>query len=381
MDFNFTEEQRMLRDMVGAFLADRYDFDSRRAALAAPEGWSPQIWRAFAEELGVLGAALPESVGGLGGGPVENHLIMEALGEAIVVEPYLETAVIGGGFLKRAGTERADALAAAIVSGEAVTAFAWTEPQGRWNPADLTTTAKRDGSGWRLDGRKTVVHAGPWASHLIVTARTGGGQRETGGVSVFLVDKAAAGVTTRDYATVDGRRASEVQFDAVALGADAAIGSEGEALPLVEQVLDEAAAAACSEGVGVMRVLHAQTMDYAKQRKQFGRAIADFQVIQHRMVDMFMALEQAVSMTLMATIKLDEPAAERARAVSAAKVQVGQALRFVGQNAIQIHGGIGMTDELAAAHYFKRATVLESLFGSVDHHLARFERLNAARAA
>lgn len=381
MDFNFTEEQRMLRDMVGAFLADRYDFDSRRAAIASPEGWRPDIWKAFAEELGVLGAALPEAVGGLGGGPVENHLIMEALGEAIVIEPYLETAVIGGGFLKRAGTEPAEALAGAIVSGEAVTAFAWAEPQGRWNPSDLTTTAKREGSGWRIDGRKTVVQAAPWSTHLIVTARTGGARRDAGGVSVFIVERSAPGVTTRDYATVDGRRASEIQFDAVRVDADALIGPEGGALALVELVLDEAAAAACSEGVGVMRALHSQTMEYAKQRKQFGRAIGDFQVIQHRMVDMFMALEQAVSMTLMATIKLDEPAAERARAVSAAKVQVGQALRFVGQNAIQIHGGIGMTDELAAAHYFKRATMLETLFGSVDHHLARFERLNAARAA
>jgi hypothetical protein len=225
-----------------------------------------------------------------------------------------------------------------------------------------------------------VVVGAPWATHLIVTARTGGSQREESGVSVFIVEKNAKGVTTRDYPTVDGQRASEVYFENVSVGADALIGAEGAALPLVNKVIDEATAALCAEAVGAMRQLHTGTLEYAKQRKQFGTAIANFQVLQHRMVDMFMNVEQSVSMTYMATIKVTDDA-ERAKAVSAAKVQIGKACKFVGQNAIQIHGGMGMTDELAIGHYFKRATMIEGLFGSVDHHLRRYETLSFGKAA
>jgi alkylation response protein AidB-like acyl-CoA dehydrogenase len=232
-----------------------------------------------------------------------------------------------------------------------------------------------------LDGHKAVVIGAPWASHLIATARTGGSRREAAGVSVFLVDKSAPGVVTRDYPTVDGQRASEVFFENVQLGAGALIGAEGEGLPLVEQVVDEAIAATCAEATGVLRRLHEGTLDYTKQRKQFGAPISSFQVLQHRMVDMFIQLEQSVSMSYMAHIRLSEPAIERAKAVSAAKVQIGRACRFVGQNAIQLHGGMGMTDELAIGHYFKRATMIEGAFGSTDHHLARYERLSLDQAA
>ena len=232
-----------------------------------------------------------------------------------------------------------------------------------------------------LNGHKAVVVGAPWASHLIVTARTGGGQRDEGGVSVFVVPKTAKGVVTRDYPTVDGLRASEVFLENVAVGADALIGAEGAGLPLVNKVLDEATAAVCAEAVGVLRRLHEGTLDYTKQRKQFGQPIANFQVLQHRMVDMFIQLEQSVSMTYMATIKLDEADDERAKAISAAKVQVGRACKFVGQNAIQLHGGMGMTDEMAIGHYFKRATIIEGLFGSVDHHLRRYETLSIDKAA
>ena len=215
----------------------------------------------------------------------------------------------------------------------------------------------------------------PWATHLLVTARTSGAQREAQGVSLFLVDKSASGRNRRDYPTVDGRRASEVALDGVRLGAEALVGEDGQALPLIEQVLDEARAALCAEALGVMGQLHGQTLEYAKQRRQFGHPIADFQVLQHRMVDMFVQLEESVSMTYMATLKLDLPADQRAKAVSAGKVFVGRACRFVGQSAVQTHGGIGITDELALSHYFKRATMIESELGSVDYHLARYERL------
>lgn len=380
MDFSFTEEQSMLRDTVASWLADNYDFDKRRAMLAKEPGWSPQAWKAFAEELGILGAPFSEELGGLGGGPIENMIVMEEFGKALVVEPYLGTVVIGGGFLKHSGHAQAAELIGQIIAGEAIFAFAWAEPQGRYNLADLKTTASKQGGGYVLNGHKAVVIGAPYASHLIVTARTGSGQRDEQGVSVFLVPKDAAGVSTRDYPTVDGFRASEVTFENVQLGAEALIGPEGQAMPLIEKVMDEAVAATCAEACGVLRKLHEGTLDYTKQRKQFGQPISAFQVLQHRMVDMFIQVEQSISMTYMATIKLSDEA-ERSKAAAAAKVQIGKACKFVGQNAIQLHGGMGMTDEMAIGHYFKRATMIESAFGTTDHYLARYEFLSLGEAA
>ncbi|MES2724354.1 MAG: acyl-CoA dehydrogenase family protein [Pseudomonadota bacterium] len=381
MDFSFTEEQSMLRDTVASYLADNYSFDQRRAALKAEPGWRPQVWKAFADELGILGAAFSEEQGGLGGGTTDNMVIMEELGKALVVEPYLPTVVIGGGFLKHGKPAGVDDLIGKIIAGEAIIAFAYAEPQGRYTVTDLKTTAKKDGAGYVLNGHKAVVIGAPYATHLIVTARTGGGQREAQGVSVFIVPKDAKGVTTRDYPTVDGFRASEVYFENVAVGAEAMIGPEGQALPLVEKVMDEAVAATCAEACGVLRQLHEGTVEYARQRKQFGQPISSFQVLQHRMVDMFIQLEQSISMTYMADIMLAGTDLERAKGASAAKVQIGKACKFVGQNAIQIHGGMGMTDEMAIGHYFKRATMIEAAFGSTDHHLARYETLSLGKAA
>ena len=380
MDFSFTEEQSMLRDTVASYLADNYSFDQRRAAIGKEPGWSPAVWKAFAEELGILGAPFSEAQGGLGGGAVENMIVMEEMGKALVVEPYLGTVVIGGGFLKHSGHADAEALIGQIIGGGTIFAFAYAEPQGRYNLADLKTTAKKDGKGYVLNGHKAVVIGAPYATHLIVTARTGGGQRDAQGISVFIVPKSAKGVSTRDYPTVDGFRASEVYLENVAVGAEALVGPEGQALPLIEKVVDEAIAATCAEACGVLRKLHEGTLEYTKQRKQFGQPISSFQVLQHRMVDMFINVEQAISMTYMATIKLSEDA-ERAKAASAAKVQIGKACKFVGQNAIQLHGGMGMTDEMAIGHYFKRATMIEGVFGSVDHHLARYEGLSLGKAA
>ena len=380
MDFSFTEEQSMLRDTVASYLADNYGFDQRRAALGREPFWRPDVWSAFADELGILGAAFPEALGGLGGGYTENMVVMEELGKALVVEPYLGTVVIGGGFLKHGAPAGAEEMIGQIIAGKAIFAFAYAEPQGRYNIRDLKTTARKDGAGYVLNGHKAVVVGAPYATHLVVTARTGGGQRDAGGISVFIVPKSAKGVSTRDYPTVDGFRASEVYFENVVLGGEARIGGEGEALPLVEKVMDEAIAATCAEACGVLRQLHEKTLEYTKQRKQFGVPISSFQVLQHRMVDMFINVEQSISMTYMANIKVTDDA-ERAKAIAAAKVQIGKACRFVGQNAIQLHGGMGMTDEMAVGHYFKRATMIEMVFGTVDHHLARYEALSLGQAA
>ena len=373
MDFSLNDEQRQLRDTLARFLVDRYGFDARQKMLKGSVGWRPEIWKALAEDLGILGAALPEEVGGFGGGPVDSMIVMEEFGRALVVEPYIETVVIGAGLLKRIDTDEARGTIEKIIGGEVITAFAWSEPGTRFDPSDVATTATRDGDGWRLDGRKAVVMAAPYATHIIVTARTSGEQRDAAGISLFLVDAKAPGLTIRDYTTVDGRKAAEIAFDQVAVSGDALLGAAGEALPLVEQVLDEARAALCAEALGVMSELQRQTIDYVKQRKQFGTPIGKFQVLQHRLVDMFMAVEQSISMTYLATLKLSEPEAARMKAVSAAKAFVSRACKFVGQNAVQTHGGIGLTDELALSHYFKRASIIENELGSYDYHVSRYQ--------
>ena len=374
MDFSLTEEQSMFRDTVERFLRDNYDFSKRRMIMNSELGWSPDTWRGLAD-LGVLAGPFAEDIGGLGGGAIETMLIMEAFGRALVIEPYIATIVLCGGVLRRSSTSLARDMISAVMEGEAILAFAYAEPQGRHNPANLLTTARRQGSGWRLSGHKAVVIGAPWADRLIVTARTDGDQTDEKGISLFLVDKTMPGVTSRDYTTIDGQRASEFYFENTILPADFLLCEEGEGFSLIEQVLDEAAAAVCAEAIGVMREMHAATMEYAKQRRQFGQAISEFQVLRHRMVDMFVALEQSISMSYLATLSLDRPAEERAAAVSSAKVQISNACRQIGQGALQIHGGMGQTDELAVGWYFKRATVIESQFGSADYHLRRYHRL------
>ena len=371
MDFNFTEEQEMVRDGLSRLVREQYDWDTRRGAVESDAGWRPEIWAQLAE-LGILGMPFSEEDGGFGGGAVDAMIVMEEFGKGLVVEPFLPTVVCAGGFLKHAGTDaQKEEHIGGIVDGSRVYAFAYAEPRGRYDLADLQTTAKKDGDGYVLNGHKAVVVGAPWASHLVVTARTSGEQRDRDGVSVFVVANDAKGVVRRDYPTVDGRRASEVYFENVSVPADALIGEEGGALSLVERVADEAVAALCAEACGAMKVAHAMTVDYSRQRKQFGVPIGKFQVLQHRMVDMFTEYEQSVSMTYLATLKLDAPEKERKRTASAAKVRIGQAARFVGQEAIQIHGGMGMTDELAIGSYFKRLTILNAEFGDVDHHMKR----------
>lgn len=372
MDFSYTETQDMLRDTLARFLADTYDFETRKKMLASPEGRDPGIWRALATELGILGAPFAEDHGGLGGGALENMIMMEELGKVIAIEPYLQTIVIGGGAMKHVGGAMADAVIPQIISGEAVIAFAYAEPQGRYDVANLRTSAKKDGAGYVLNGHKSVVYAAPWATHFLVTARTGGSVRERDGVELFLIDAKLPGIVRRDYPTVDGFQASEIYFENAAIPGDALLAG---GIDLIETLVDEATVAACGEACGISRKLHEGTLDYSKQRKQFGVPIGKFQVLQHRMADMFIEVEQIASMTLMGTLKLDLPAAERKAAVSLAKAKVSRSLNFVGQNAIQTHGGIGITQELAIGHYFKRGTMIENQFGSADFHLDRFEQL------
>ncbi len=372
MDFSYTETQDMLRDTLARFLADTYDFETRKKMLASPEGRDPGIWRALATELGILGAPFAEDHGGLGGGALENMIMMEELGKVIAIEPYLQTVVIGGGAMKHVGGAVADAVIPQIISGEAVIAFAYAEPQGRYDLANLRTVAKKDGAGYVLNGHKSVVYAAPWATHLLVTARTGGSVREREGVELFLIDAKLPGIVRRDYPTVDGFQASEIYFENVAIPGDALLAG---GIDLIEALVDEATVAVCGEACGISRKLHEGTLDYSKQRKQFGVPIGKFQVLQHRMADMFIEVEQIASMALMGALKLDLPAAERKAAVSLAKAKVSRSIKFVGQNAIQTHGGIGITQELAIGHYFKRSTMIENQFGSADYHLERFEAL------
>lgn len=377
MNFSLSDEQKMLCDTVGSFLRDRYNFDQRRSYLARPEGRDPAIWKALATEIGILGAAFSEELGGFGGGNIDNMLIMRELGKALVVEPYLETVVIGGGLLKHSNSSAAAEFIAGIIAGEVIIGLAHAEPQARFNEADLLCSATRDGDTFVLNGTKVVVVGAPWASHLIVTARTSGDQRDRDGVTILIVDKDAPGITLRSFVTVDGRAAADVHFDNVRLSADAVLGEVDKGLPLLEQVLDEAVVALCGEACGVIERLQTGTVEFSKDRRQFGVPISSFQVLQHRMVDMFIAFEQSVSMTYMAAIRLDDPLLRAANA-SIAKAFVSQACMRVGEDAVQIHGGMGVTDEMAIAHYFKRATMIASQLGGADFHFGRYERLCAA---
>lgn len=372
MDLSYTETQDMLRDSLARFLADTYDFETRKKMLLRPEGRDPGIWKALSSELGLTCAPFAEEYGGMGGGHLENAIMMEELGKVIAIEPWLQTVVIGGGALTAVGGAVAAEVIPQIISGDATFAFAYAEPQGRYDLADIGTTAKADGAGFVLNGHKAAVYAAPWATHLLVTARTGGSRRERAGVELFLVDAKAAGITMREYAMVDGFRGAEVYFENVAIPGDALLPG---GIDLIERVVDEATIAVCAEGTGIARKLLEGTVEYTRQRKQFGQSIGKFQALQHRMADMLVEAEQIASMSLMGTLKLGLPADQRKAAVSQVKAKVARSIKAVGQDAIQTHGGIGITMELAIGHYFKRSTMIENQFGGADWHLERYEAL------
>ncbi|MAI88964.1 acyl-CoA dehydrogenase family protein [Ponticaulis sp.] len=372
MDFSFTEEQNMIRDSLSRMIREQYDWETRNKVITSESGWRPEMWAQFAE-LGLFMAPFSEEDGGLGGNAVDAMVIMEEFGKGLVVEPFVPSVVLGGGFLKHGGSAaQKEEFLAPMMGGETIFAFAYAEPTSRFNLNDVTTTAKANGSSYVLNGQKSVVLGAPWATHLVVTARTSGDRFDESGISVFIVPKDAAGISTRDYPTMDGYRASEVYFENVEVSGDAMIGEEGAAFPLIEKVTDEGIAAICSEACGAMEIANADTIEYAKQRKQFNVPISTFQVLQHRMVDMFIEQQQSVSMTYQVTLRLEEDADTRKKAASAAKVQIGNSGRFIGQAATQIHGGMGVTDELRLGHYFKRLSLIDTQFGNVDYHLRRY---------
>jgi len=370
MDFELSEEQSILKDSLGKLLADNYGFEQRKKHLATPEGWSAEMWGRYAE-MGLMALPFAEEDGGIGGGPVETMIVMEALGGALALEPYFPTVVLGGGFLRLGGNDglRAE-FAPQVADGSLKLAFAHTERHSRYDFNQVRTTAKKDGRGWRLSGAKGVVIGGDSADKLIVTARTAGGTGDEKGIGVFLVDAQAEGVSRRGYPMQDGQRAAEVTLENVAVPAEAAFGDPEDGLPLVYRVADQGIAALAAEAVGVMSAMHRLTVDYMKVRKQFGVPIGSFQVLQHKAVDMFIAIEQARSITCFATMLADsEDTDERERAMHAAKAEIGRGGTLVGQNAVQIHGGVGMTMEYAVGHYFKRMTMIDLTFGDSDFHL------------
>lgn len=379
MDFDLNDEQRLLKDSVDRLLADRYGFEDRRRYAREPDGWSREMWRQFAE-LGLLGLPFSEQEGGFGGGAVETAIVMEAFGGALVLEPFFTTVVQCGALLRHLADDGQLAeIVPAVAAGDMLLAFAQVERQSRYSLNDVTTRAEPDGGAWRITGEKSLVLHGDSADRFLVTARTAGEHRERHGIGLFLVDAAGPGVTRRGYPTQDGLRAAEVSFDAAPARA---LGDPGEALPAIERAHDEALAALCSEAVGVMQAMHALTVDYMKTRTQFGRPIGDNQALQHRAVDMYVSLELARSMAMFGTMMCtDEDPVERQRALHATKVQIGRSGRHVGQEAVQLHGGIGVTLEYAVGHHFKRMTMIERGFGDTDSHLAALARLGGLIAA
>ena len=371
MDFELTETQRMLKDSVDRTLDDAYgDFERRAAYQSEPDGWSGRLWAAYAD-LGLLALPFAEADGGFGGGAVETMIAMESIGRSLALEPYLSTVVMGGGLLRLGATAaQRERYIPQIAAGTARIAIAQTERQARYDLHDVATTARRDRETFVLDGRKSVVLHGDSAELLVVSARTSGARRDRHGVSLFILPGDSPGITRHGYATCDGQRAAEIEFSAVRLGAEAIVGRLDEGLPLLEQVVDLGVAALAAEAVGAMEALRRLTVEYLKDRTQFGVPIGSFQALQHRAADMLINVEQARSMAIYAAIMAEEPdPLARRAAVAAAKVQINESARAVGQEAIQFHGGIAMTAEYRAGHYFKRLTAIENLFGDTDHHL------------
>lgn len=370
MDFDLSEEQSMLKDTVDRLLADHYDFETRNTYMKSAEGWSTDMWSRYAE-LGLLGLPFAEEDGGFGGGSVETMIIMESLGRVLALEPYFTTVVLGGGFVRQgASAELRAELVPQIAEGALKLAFAHTERDARFDLHHVGTTANRDGDSYVLSGTKSVVLHGDSADKLIVSARLDGDTRDENGIGLFLVDASSKGLSRRGYQLQDGSRAAEISLENVKVPASAVIGETGDALPLIRKVVDQAIAALAAESVGVMSIMHEQTLEYLKVRKQFGVPIGAFQVLQHAAVDMFVAIEQTRSITQYATMMADsDDDPERAKAMAAAKTEIGRGGKFVGETAVQLHGGVGMTMEYAVGHYFKRATMIDITFGDSSHHL------------
>ena len=372
MNFDFTEEQQMVRDSIARFVQDDYDWDTRKAIVASEKGLSPDNWKLFAE-LGWLSIPFAEEHGGFGGNIVDLSVVMEELGKGLVVEPYFPTVVLFGGLIARAGNDaqRAEWLPR-VIGGDVLGGFAYVERQSRFALHDCLTTATPSGDGFVLNGEKVVVFNGEQADHLVVLARTSGEQSDRTGLSLFIVEASAAGIDKMNYPMMDGQRVANVTFKDVALSADALLGEEGNALAVVEALVDEAIIALASEAVGIMGVLNAKTLEYAKTREQFGVAIGSYQALQHRMVDTMMAYEQCKSLLFKALCEYKQDPAMAAETIHALKVLIDRNAKHVFGEAIQIHGGMGMTDELDIGHYAKRLMMINTTFGDANFHRNRF---------
>jgi alkylation response protein AidB-like acyl-CoA dehydrogenase len=377
MDFNLSEEQSLLRDSVERFVADQYPFSQRRNVIYSERGYSDKHWQLFAE-MGWLGLPFEARYGGFDGTAVDTAIVMEALGGALVLEPYLSTVVMSGGLVAAAGTEaQKEELIPQIIAGTLTLAFAYLEPQSRFNPADVETVAEKTGDGFTLNGRKSVVYQGSTAVRIIVSARSHGSPRAREGISLFIVDQGVAGVGRKDYKTLDGQWASDFSFSDVKLEAGALLGVEGEAFTPIEHTLDRVISAVSAEAVGAMACANEITRDYIQVREQFGVPIGSFQVLQHRWVDMHMEAEMAKSMSDVLAMRLRDADEDSTVMVAATKMRVGKAALIVGQGAIQLHGGIGMTDECSIGHYYKRLMMIDILFGTQDYHASRYEQCQA----
>ena len=376
MNFSLNEEQRLLKDSVERFVRENCSLDQHRTLVSSELGYSERSWRQMAD-LGWLGINVPEAYGGIGGGPVETMVLMEAFGAGLVLDPYFPSVALGGNLVAMAGSEaQKQAILPALVAGELKLAFAWVEAQAGYDLFDVETMAERRDGGYVMNGAKGVVLGAATADKLIVSARTTGRSRDRDGIGLFLVDRGASGVKLRDYRTVDGLRAAEVAFETVTVGDDAVLGDPRGALPVIEAVAERAIVALCAEAVGAMDVIVRSTAEYLKTRKQFGRPIGTFQVLQHQFTDMLIASEEARSMMYVATLRLGErDAGLRAKAVSGAKHLIGRHGRLIGQRAIQLHGGMGMAEEMAVGHYFKRLTMIDVMFGDEAYHLKRYAAL------
>jgi alkylation response protein AidB-like acyl-CoA dehydrogenase len=372
MDIQLTEEQEILRGSLQRLLRDRYDFDARRKIVATDEGWSRKHWSAFAE-LGLCAAPFQESSGGLGGGPLATMIVMREFGRNLVVEPFLETVVLAGGLIEDVGSQaQHDAFLPQIMAGESIWALAWAEGRSRYDFNNVATTARRQGEVYVLNGTKATVIGAPWADKLIVSARTSGEPRDRSGVNLFVVDRQSINLHLQSFKTIDGRRAAEITLMNVQVPASQLLGTEGEGVAALEACRDRAIAALCAEAVGAMSELNSVTLEYAKTRKQFGVALGTFQVLQHRMVDMFIALEEAISLTQHLNLSLATGEPHGSKLASGAKSKVGYAARFIAEQAIQLHGGMGMSDELNVGHYFKRIASINVQFGDPTYHLMRY---------
>jgi alkylation response protein AidB-like acyl-CoA dehydrogenase len=369
MDFSLTEIQSMLADSVEKFIRNDYDFETRQKYAGSETGYSADVWQTFSD-LGWTAVSLSEEDGGFDGGPLETMLLMQQFGRGLVVEPYLANIVLAAGVLRRSATElQKTKWLHPVVSGELQAALAFVEPQSRYDIANIETTAKADGDDWILNGSKGVVLNGGNAGLLIIPARTAGDSTSTDGITLFAVGGKSDGLSVRAYPTVDGHQAAEITLDNVKVSGDAVLGEVGNGYATLEATIDEATLAVCAEAVGIMQSLTDKTVEYAKNRIQFGVPIGSFQALQHRMVDMLTACEQSYSLLIWATMENADGSGDAKRAVSALKYQIGTAGKLVGEEAVQIHGAMGMTWDLDVAHFFKRLTVIGQMFGNADWHL------------